>query len=126
MDLFGCFQHTAALRHPAQGGGLFWQPGPGRRYGSLLVEPAQITFKAGDASKVYDGEALTCGEIEAVSGALLEGHTVKNFEVSGSQKSVGRSESVITHVAIHDENGKNVTKNYAILLLPGRLTVTMK
>ena len=97
-----------------------------RRYGSLLVEPAQITFKAGDASKVYDGEALTCGEIEAVSGALLEGHTVKNFEVSGSQKSVGRSESVITHVAIHDENGKNVTKNYAILLLPGRLTVTMK
>jgi hypothetical protein len=39
---------------------------------------------------------------------------------------VGRSENVITYVAIHDQNGKNVTENYAITLLPGTLKVTMR
>lgn len=97
-----------------------------RKYGELTVEPAQIVLKAGDASKVYDGEALTCGDIEWISGALVSGHAIQIVEISGSQKLVGRSENVITHVAIRDENGKNVTENYAVVLLSGTLTVTMR
>jgi hypothetical protein len=97
-----------------------------RRYGELTVNPLQITMKAGDATKVYDGEALTCGEIELTEGALVKGHTLQSTELVGSQKLVGRSENVITYVAIHDQNGRNVTENYAITLLPGTLKVTMR
>lgn len=97
-----------------------------RSYGELTVVPLQITMKAGDATKVYDGEALTCGEVELTEGALVKGHTLQSLEIVGSQKLVGRSENVITYVAIHDQNGKNVTENYAITLLPGTLKVTMR
>lgn len=101
--------------------------------GALLIEPRKITFKAGDASKVYDGTPLTCNEIELVVDetddsldALYEGHTVAAYEVSGSQKLVGRSENTITYIAIHDKNGNNVTHNYTIVLLPGTLKVTLR
>ena len=97
-----------------------------RQYGELTVTPLQITLKAGDATKVYDGEALTCGDIELTEGALVKGHTLQSIEIVGSQKLVGRSENVITYVAIHDQNGKNVTENYALTLLPGTLKVTMR
>ena len=97
-----------------------------RKYGDLVVDPLDITLKAGDAIKVYDGEALTCSEIELISGALVEGHTLESVEIVGSQKLVGRSENIITYVAIHDESGRNVTANYTISLLPGTLKVTMR
>ena len=97
-----------------------------RKYGDLVVDPLVITLKAGDAIKVYDGEALTCSEIELISGALVEGHTLESVEIVGSQKLVGRSENIITYVAIHDESGRNVTANYTISLLPGTLKVTMR
>ena len=97
-----------------------------RNYGELTVNPLQITLKAGDATKVYDGEALTCGDIELTEGTLVKGHTLQSIEIVGSQKLVGRSENVITYVAIHDQNGRNVTENYALTLLPGTLKVTMR
>ena len=96
------------------------------QYGDLVVDPLHITLKAGDATKVYDGEALTCGDIEWIAGALVKGHSLQSVEIVGSQKLVGRSENVITYVAIHDQNGKNVTKNYSLTLLPGTLKVTMR
>ena len=97
-----------------------------KTYGVLRVVPLQITLKAGDAEKVYDGEALTCDGIEIVSGKLKNGHTIIGYEISGSQKMVGRSENEIVYVAIHDKNGKNVSANYAITLLPGQLRVTLR
>ena len=97
-----------------------------RQYGELTVDPLQIVLKAGDAEKVYDGEALTCGDVEWISGALVSGHALQIVTVSGSQKLVGRSENVITYVAVRDENGRNVSENYAIVLVSGTLTVTMR
>ena len=92
----------------------------------MFIDSANIVLKAGDAAKVYDGEALTCGDVEWISGALVGGHALQIVEISGSQKLVGRSENVITYVAIRDENGQNVSENYAIVLLSGTLTVTMR
>ena len=94
-----------------------------RTYGVLAVEPLQITLKAGDAQKVYDGEILTCDTFTVEAGELINGHKFGLYELSGSQRMVGVSENEITHVSIYDKNGKNVTANYVILLMPGQLKV---
>ena len=93
-------------------------------FGRLTVTPLSVTFKAGDASKTYDGEALTCHTVELISGALLKGHTLGFYELSGSQTAIGRSDNEIVHIAIHDANGNNVTRNYLIETVPGKLRVT--
>ena len=95
-------------------------------YGKIRIQPRRLTLKAGDAEKVYDGNELTCDTLEFVENTLLEGHAISFYEIQGSQKLVGRSENEITFVAIHDANGKSVTANYAIVLLPGQLKVTLR
>lgn len=95
-----------------------------RKYGVLTVEPLQITLKADDAQKAYDGEALSCDTFTVVDGELVEGHDFGFYEFSGSQRMIGVSENEIVHVSVHNEYGKNVTANYVIVLLPGQLKVT--
>ena len=88
------------------------------------MEPLQITLKADDAQKAYDGEALSCDTFTVVDGELVEGHDFGFYEFSGSQRMIGVSENEIVHVSVHNEYGKNVTANYVIVLLPGQLKVT--
>lgn len=94
-------------------------------FGKLVVKPLEITLKAGDAQKVYDGTELICHEYSITEGTLADGHTVGDDIVfTGSQTIIGRSENEITYVAIYDANGNNVTKNYSITLEAGKLRVT--
>ena len=79
-----------------------------------------------DATKTYDGTPLTCSEYTIVEGALLNGHTIVNYEITGSQTEIGRSDHIISKIQIQDEFGNDVTANYSIVLLPGRLTVTKR
>ena len=95
-------------------------------YGQIRITPRSITLKAGDAEKVYDGTPLTCNDFTVAAGSLLKGHTIAVCETKGSQKAVGRSENEIIYVAIHDEKGKSVTRNYTIALLPGQLKVKLR
>ena len=96
-------------------------------FGTLTVAPEPISLKAGDAQKIYDGEALTDGTYELVSGALSEGDAIAVLETRGEQISVGRSENNISRIVIRDsETNENVTKYYAITLLPGQLKVTRR
>ncbi len=97
-----------------------------RKYGTLAVEPLQITLKADGAQKVYDGKPLTCDTFTIANGSLVDGHEFGMYELSSSQQMVGVSENEIAYVSIHDKSGKNVTANYVIILLPGKLTVTME
>jgi len=92
-------------------------------YGQLRIHARRLTLKAGDAEKAYDGTELTCDTYEIMENTLLRDHKIAFCEIEGSQKSVGRSENEIVHVTIHDADGNNVTQNYAIVLLPGRLKV---
>ena len=45
-------------------------------YGKLNIQPRAITIRTGSASKVYDGQPLTCNTFEIISGSLLEGETI--------------------------------------------------
>ena len=94
--------------------------------GSLKITPLEITVKAADAQKVYDGTPLTADEYEIVDGLLANGHTIGFCEISGEQTAIGRSDNVITYITIFDADGKDMTSNYLINLLTGKLKVTIK
>ena len=94
-------------------------------FGKLNIKTQEITFKAQDAQKSYDGTELICHEYVITEGSLLAGHYVgDDIQYVGSQTSIGRSDNKITHISIYDENGNDVTKNYTISLLAGKLRVT--
>ena len=102
---------------------LYWLR---QEYGDAVIEPLAITVKAGDAQKIYDGTPLKCDEYELIQGQLLEGHYVNVCLVKGEQTDVGRSDNMISQFVIFDENGKEVTQNYSIELLAGKLKVTYR
>ena len=95
-----------------------------RHFGELNIKPREITIKANDASKVYDGTPLTCNTYTVTAGSLLTGQKISSYTITGSQIEIGRSENLLTAITIMDSNGNNVTANYAIKPLPGKLYVT--
>ena len=68
---------------------------------------------------------MTCAEYEIAEDALIEGHSIAICDVIGSQTDIGRSDNIIAHIKIHDADGKDVTSNYSIKLLTGKLKVTI-
>ncbi|MCR5625435.1 MAG: hypothetical protein K6G11_09430, partial [Lachnospiraceae bacterium] len=106
--------------------------------GTLTVgSGTPITITAGSASKTYDGTALTCSDYELTSGALSTGHKIEKvtFDYSTTdnvQNSKityeGSTDNVIDTVKIVDtlNNNEDVTSNYTISTLPGKLTINPK
>ncbi|MGN0813799.1 MAG: hypothetical protein ACI4MH_01030, partial [Candidatus Coproplasma sp.] len=96
------------------------------KYGKLTVNPRPITVTAGDASKVYDGAALTCGDYFVSSELkVLDGHTL-TAQTEGSQTDAGSGVNSIVEgsVKITDSNGEDITGYYEISFGDGTLTVT--
>ena len=91
------------------------------QYGTLTVQPRQITVTAGSAEKIYDGAPLTCREYE-LSGELAEGHTVV-VTLRGSQTGIGRCENMVESVVIYDRDGNDVTDGYIVVTVNGTLRV---
>jgi uncharacterized repeat protein (TIGR02543 family) len=88
----------------------------------LTIVPRSITITAGSASKVFDGTALTTGSFSSSPFGLRLGDTLY-ATVSGSQTAVGSSPSGIANYQIF-RGPLNVTVNYAVVTVPGTLTVT--
>ena len=82
---------------------------------------AKIVFTAPSASKVYDGEALTAGEI-AVTG--LPSGVTYTAAAGGSQTDAGSSENAVASYAILDASSNDVTGCFTnITTESGTLTV---
>ncbi len=95
-------------------------------YGQLNITPRKISVKADDASKPYDGTPLTCDTYTITEGSLLTHHTVSEHQIEGSQTAIGRSENLLIRIKIVDGNGNDMTANYAVENLPGKLRVTTR
>lgn len=95
-----------------------------RSYGVVDIRPLEITVKAGDATKKYDGTPLTCDELSIIEGSLQEGHTISFYVITGTQTEVGRSENAIEYITIQDKYGNDITPNYVINYKLGKLRVT--
>jgi len=87
--------------------------------GYLKINPRPITLKSGDASKTYDGTALTNTTVNE-TGAFATGEGL-TYNVTGSQTKVGTSENTYTYTA---KDGTTLT-NYTITKEEGNLTVTL-
>ena len=94
-------------------------------YGTLTVIPRSFKITTGDASKKYDGAPLTNGEYE-YSG-LLEGHVLGVLEVTvtGTRTNIGSSPNTaeVVSFVVKDENGMDMTANYEVVIVEGKLTV---
>ena len=89
--------------------------------GELTINPMALTITAGSDSKAYDGTPLTCGEFDSTTPA--EGDTVASVTLTGSQTNVGSSDNVASDAKLM-RGDRDVTANYAIEYVNGKLTVT--
>ncbi|BDE97405.1 Ig-like domain-containing protein [Raoultibacter timonensis] len=97
--------------------------------GTLTVKQREVTMKANDGEKDYDGTPLEASGFTVLAGVtsdegLLSGHEVE-ADVSGSQTAPGSSASVVDEnsVVITAADGQEATDNYAIIYKPGTLRV---
>ena len=95
-----------------------------KKCGTLSITPRNITVKAADATKKYDGLDLIDNSYEIISGSLNAGDFVSYCVVEGSQRVVGRSDNIVKEIIIVNRLGVDVTKNYCIELKTGVLRVT--
>ena len=90
--------------------------------GKLIVYSEDtLVIQTADDAKEYDGTALTNSNWELISGELQPNHHLE-VEVTGSKVSVGEAKNTF-EVKVLDGEGKDVTKEYHILSVPGTLTV---
>ena len=89
--------------------------------GELTINPMPLTITAGSDSKAYNGTPLTNDTFTRTS--LAAGDTLASVTVTGSQTNVGSSDNVASDAKLV-RGDRDVTANYAIKYLPGKLTVT--
>ena len=91
--------------------------------GKYKISKKTIEIETGSASKVYDGDPLTCSTYELVNGStLLAGHSLI-ITMEGTQTNVGSSNNTVKTYKIVDYSGFDVTRNYRIVWHYGTLTV---
>ncbi len=102
---------------------------------TLTIKPFDLTLEAVSATKSYDGKPLVNNNVKATS--LVPGHKFRDkdgvrFSVSDAKGNlvtngvinVGVYTKKVTEVHIVDANGNDVTANYNITKIDGKLTVT--
>ena len=89
---------------------------------TVLGNPTEVVLTAASASKVYDGEPLVAGEVEAVG--LPEGYTVE-ATASGTITDAGTAANVVDEgYVIRDAQGADKTANFSnVSTVDGTLTV---
>ena len=100
--------------------------------GTLTVSKRAITLEAISDSKAYDGKALVNDKVKApalASGHKYQGVKLNVYDAKGNlikngAKEVGTYTKKITEVHIVDAKGTEVTENYSITLVDGKLTIT--
>ncbi len=87
--------------------------------GELTVTPRTLTVTTGSAEADYTGEALTADKYSMLG--LVDGHEI-SVTITGSQTVPGSSDNT-AEVKVADAEGNDVTANYAVAVVPGKLTV---
>ena len=89
--------------------------------GSLVINKRAVTIKPKDASREYNGKALTPSDFEVVEGSFVDGQGIESCTYGGSQTQVGTSNSSIK--SMKAKSGTDLEKNYEVKRNPGALTV---
>ncbi|MCI2062688.1 MAG: hypothetical protein LKJ83_07940, partial [Eubacteriaceae bacterium] len=95
---------------------------------TFKIVPKAITVKSTDASKTYDGTALTTSGVASLTvttGELGSGDALHSVNFTGTQTAAGSSSNTFEALTIY-KGAENVTGNYTITPAYGTLTVSAK
>ncbi len=93
---------------------------------AVRISARPITLESPTASKTYDGTALTSTVVTRTAGTLVEGHTMVASAIGTiTDYTAGGVENTITCV-IYDAQHNDVTSNYGITQVPGKLSILPK
>ena len=87
--------------------------------GKLTIEKRDVTLTSADASKVYDGTALTSKKVTVSGEGFAKGEGA-TYNVTGTRTNTGTSKNTFTYTL---KNGTKVA-NYNIKKVEGKLTIT--
>ena len=97
--------------------------------GTLRITARPIEITASSASRPYNGSPLTSNsataEATGTDRGLVSGHTMTSCTVTGTITSVGSVDN-IPSAAIITSGSTNVTSNYDITYVNGKLTITQR
>ena len=93
---------------------------------TIQIKGISLTLRAPSGSKAYDGQPLSAegfslSSVEQTWGA--DGYRA-TYTLSGSQTGAGTGSLNVQNVQVWDKSGNNVTQNFEIKTVPGKLTVT--
>ena len=93
---------------------------------TIKIEGIRLTLSAPSGSKQYDGvplsaEEFSLSEVKEDWGA--SGYRA-TYTLSGSQTNAGTGSLTVQNVQVWDQRGNNVTSNFEIKTVAGKLTVT--
>lgn len=93
-------------------------------------QKTELCLQAYNATKYYDGQAFDSYELEQYTiaqGALQEGHRlVVSFQSEKEAVYPGEYENRITDCVVYDAQGRDVTDQYSIYFLRGRLQILQR
>ena len=87
--------------------------------GQLVIEKRKVTLTSGSGEKVYDGTALTNGEVTVSGDGFVKGQGAA-YDVTGTQTNVGESKNTFSYTL----NEGTKADNYTIEKTEGTLKVT--
>lgn len=89
---------------------------------SLMVSRRKITISTMSETKIYDGTPLTNSGYWISRGTLADGEEL-SVKTNGSITDIGKVLNKVSEVSVCNSRGKDVTKNYEILVMAGVLEV---
>ena len=93
------------------------------RPGALNVKPRAMTVIAASKMKTFDNTPLTCDDYELESAiSLVDGDSML-VDIEGEITDPGETANVIKSVVITNKKGSDVTRNYDISTVDGKLIV---
>ncbi|MBR3685850.1 MAG: hypothetical protein IKL66_00005 [Clostridia bacterium] len=92
--------------------------------GTLTVKPVNLTITSNSKTKVYDGKPLSDDGYVVVPAYTVPPQHELNVEVTGSITEIGETGNTISRVSVYDSTGKDVTFNFNIIVIEGKLIVT--
>ena len=90
---------------------------------TIKIIPKALTVTAKSDTKVYTGSEQTVTGYTEPTG-LLADHVLSGITASGSGTNVGDYEVAFTGTPVIKDKEVDVTQNYKITLVPGKLTIT--
>lgn len=97
-------------------------------YGTLKILPRKITVTIGSASKVYDGQPLTCEDYWISQGSLAPDHEL-DVTIDSILWDPGTADNIPAKVRVlKEERGGSMVDYsicYEIIVIPGKLEITL-